>query len=1033
MDLESMTNEELLAIAGGSLSDYMPQAAVQGEPTRLGTITPEPTPVPEIGVPSPAAGAFDLNSLSNEQLQAIIDTPIEGESAPLSAGETVTGGFINLLSGLTIGAGDEITAGGSAVVDTIGGLFGGGGGSLSENYDARLNQARHLQEGYRRDHPKSALFGTIGGGALAGGGLFGGGTKQVLAKAPSLVGRVIRGAGTGLATGGAAGFLEGEGGALERGKSALTGATWGAGIGAILGGGAYTTNKIIRSKTAKRLKDTFKARASEEIGAIATNVGRSDPKNISRAQQHMLKIIDEATPEELIKAGERIARAEKRNSPITLFEALDVERGYADAKLARVSRGGESVATRFLKDRQKSTGQRVGALLDDISPEDDFYLGNRQFQEGAQEIVDTAKKQRSTIAEPLYKKAAKAAPDIDTPNVDKVLKHPLVKPLVKKQRNIFYDEIPQNASNKNYYVLKAVKKGLEDKAGDAKAAGRRAEARMYAKQAKTLQREIDTFNPSYKIAQNEYKQLSKGINELEGNRYAGQRTFGLLEDILKANPENASAAKKLLTKSPSQIKQITQVFKRNGKMGALKAGLRSAFQREVDLLRNGALQEGTSNPADKILKNANIRANLKAILGADEAEDLMASIEVEGLIQKGTSTIGTNLKNVGSNTQLLQTRRGKIIQAVKKGLRHPVKTAEELVDRLADSEDEILSREIAEEMFKPATTKEYNNLLKFKTDLDEYRRAVDAAIQAGETGLRTGEILGGLDGEDGYASPILAGASALGAGAGLFLGDEEQQAKPASNLDLKAQGQSGQPRGNNTPPLGLESMSSSPLGTGKDQGSQLQKQNQRTQPEKPFAIDGSKSIQDQRYDQSLNSLSNQSSPNNTTNPETEGNNMKKIKKDEGFQYVESALNDAGIDDPLERAQFLGQLGHESMGFTRLEEIGGGKKYEGREDLGNTEPGDGERYKGRGFIQLTGRANYRDFGELIGVDLENNPELASDPEIAAQIAVAYWNNRVKPRVKDFNDTTRITKLINGGTNGLADRKKRFAKFRETFNV
>lgn len=175
------------------------------------------------------------------------------------------------------------------------------------------------------------------------------------------------------------------------------------------------------------------------------------------------------------------------------------------------------------------------------------------------------------------------------------------------------------------------------------------------------------------------------------------------------------------------------------------------------------------------------------------------------------------------------------------------------------------------------------------------------------------------------------------------------------------------------------------------------------------------------------------SPNYTTNPQKKSTDMKKIKKDEGFQYVESALNDAGIDDPLERAQFLGQLGHESMGFTRLEEIGGGKKYEGREDLGNTEPGDGERYKGRGFIQLTGRANYRDFGELIGVDLENNPELASDPEIAAQIAVAYWNNRVKPRVKDFNDTTRITKLINGGTNGLADRKKRFAKFRETFNV
>lgn len=111
----------------------------------------------------------------------------------------------------------------------------------------------------------------------------------------------------------------------------------------------------------------------------------------------------------------------------------------------------------------------------------------------------------------------------------------------------------------------------------------------------------------------------------------------------------------------------------------------------------------------------------------------------------------------------------------------------------------------------------------------------------------------------------------------------------------------------------------------------------------------------------------------------------------------------------------------------MTEYASGSEYEGRTDLGNIYPGDGVRYKGRGYIQITGRSNYRSYGGYIGEDLENNPTLAEQPAIAAKVALQYWNHRVKPRVSNFADTTAVTKLINGGTNGLSDRESKFSQY------
>ena len=146
---------------------------------------------------------------------------------------------------------------------------------------------------------------------------------------------------------------------------------------------------------------------------------------------------------------------------------------------------------------------------------------------------------------------------------------------------------------------------------------------------------------------------------------------------------------------------------------------------------------------------------------------------------------------------------------------------------------------------------------------------------------------------------------------------------------------------------------------------------------------------------------------------------------------------------VELAQFMAQVRHESADFSRMKEIGGAKYYAHRYDprhapktariLGNTHPDDGERYHGRGFIQITGRDNYRMAGEAIGMDLVKHPELAAKPEVAAKIAVWYWKTRVKPNVNNFNDTQSVTRLINPALRGLQDRLQYFKDYKMVMNL
>jgi len=127
-----------------------------------------------------------------------------------------------------------------------------------------------------------------------------------------------------------------------------------------------------------------------------------------------------------------------------------------------------------------------------------------------------------------------------------------------------------------------------------------------------------------------------------------------------------------------------------------------------------------------------------------------------------------------------------------------------------------------------------------------------------------------------------------------------------------------------------------------------------------------------------------------------------------------------MDSPQRVACFLAQVGHESGGLIYVRELASGQAYEGRKDLGNTEPGDGVRFKGRGLIQITGRSNYLACGTALEVDLIADPTQLEAPLLAARSAGWFWDKNKLNAIVDANDFKKLTRRINGGLNGLDDR-------------
>jgi putative chitinase len=176
-----------------------------------------------------------------------------------------------------------------------------------------------------------------------------------------------------------------------------------------------------------------------------------------------------------------------------------------------------------------------------------------------------------------------------------------------------------------------------------------------------------------------------------------------------------------------------------------------------------------------------------------------------------------------------------------------------------------------------------------------------------------------------------------------------------------------------------------------------------------------------------------------------------------YPYILETFDKYNINTPIRQLCFLAQVGHESGGLYYTEEIASGAAYEGRADLGNTVSGDGKRFKGRGLIQITGRSNYTKLKNAFGVDLIGTPNLLGGINVkkctgvqlknAALSAGWFWDSKKLNDLADKIDITKklsagsanrtnfikITRLINGGENGLEDRLSRYVQGRSYFTT
>jgi putative chitinase len=166
--------------------------------------------------------------------------------------------------------------------------------------------------------------------------------------------------------------------------------------------------------------------------------------------------------------------------------------------------------------------------------------------------------------------------------------------------------------------------------------------------------------------------------------------------------------------------------------------------------------------------------------------------------------------------------------------------------------------------------------------------------------------------------------------------------------------------------------------------------------------------------------------------------LAKNKVDTYLPYLNKYAPVYGVTTTLRMAHFLAQIAQESGQLKYVRELASGAAYDtGKkaQALGNTpeKDGDGQRYKGRGLIQITGRTNYKAVSKALGVDFIAHPEKLEEPEYAVASAYWYWQSHGCNELADLNDSVKVTRRINGGTNGLDDRLRYLGRAKEVFKI
>lgn len=150
------------------------------------------------------------------------------------------------------------------------------------------------------------------------------------------------------------------------------------------------------------------------------------------------------------------------------------------------------------------------------------------------------------------------------------------------------------------------------------------------------------------------------------------------------------------------------------------------------------------------------------------------------------------------------------------------------------------------------------------------------------------------------------------------------------------------------------------------------------------------------------------------------------KAERYLPFLNQAMCGADIQTPRRKAVFLVQLALVSNDLRHFEEQSSGEAYEGRRDLGNTQPGDGHRYKGRGPFPLIGRTRYRAAGRALGIDLEKYPSRAGDPDVGFRVAAWFWRGNGLNQLADVGNLSAISRVFNPSPQKAADLDTRYRR-------
>lgn len=655
---------------------------------------------------------------------------VPGEPNWQAAGETWTGGMVDLLDNLTFGFGDEIVGAGNAFLDDMTAGFGNtlGGQELQPgSYDARLEEARSLMEGYREDNPIASKANIAAAFLLP--------FKSGVAGRSTMAGRALQAGAEGGGLGALYGFGSGEGGAYERAKSA---AVLG-GAGLVLGAAASPvvdmTSAGLRMAADKAaqygitpgefIDDLAKAlfssspqaqRGSVGFGA-ADDVVRYTPEEVYLARQ----LRD--TPQDVIERGAReIDEAVKRGDPLFLPEAVDSAKMQRNARFIANNDASMDFSQRAIEARTDATMTRASNLFATVSPEADRFTGAAQLQRAASDIIEAAEKKRTELTRPLYNEAYRTNPTIDAPELQQLIqKDKILSGAIKNiKQTAKHADDPDNATK----ILVKARKRLWEKANDLKAKGFLSEADDILETHKTLNSIMKGESPLLAAADTAYEAASGNISQL---------TETYLSDLAKLTPDKIEGFSRLFSLPPGRISELRQTFIKSGKGAEWDAGVRAYLQKAAEKSREG------QNYTTKVIGDPDLRIRLKAALG-DGSEEVIERLQLEDRMFKGKNKYHAGSSTAGN----LQEGREFLKDAgtMRKLLNRDFKGALEDVFFGKDIPDELAQR-MAEIYFDPKRGAEAIN--KVVPLLEQYganRQMAQAFADLADTAITRGGAAG---------------------------------------------------------------------------------------------------------------------------------------------------------------------------------------------------------------------------------------------------------------------------------------------------